>query len=136
MSGPAQIVPVVPASSGKVRLGSPHIFTDFFLIWMSDFKVKGVWLLCFIGVGITRTPESRIDDWARLMRKSVMGIDLGFVNFGRGRSDKYTTSESEFDTASEAEPQSESKSEGVHRSRVLRRIDGPVRIVVAKVFMS
>ena len=72
-----------------------------------------------------------------MMRNVAIGIDLGFVNIGRGRSDKHTTSESESesDTASESEPQSESKSEGVHSSRVLRRMDGLVRMVIANSFM-
>jgi hypothetical protein len=50
------------------------------------------------------------------MRNSVMAIDLGFVNFGRGRSDKHITSESKSDTASECELQSESNSKRVHSS--------------------
>ena len=70
-----------------------------------------------------------------MMRNVAIGIDLGFVNIGRGRSDKHTTSEPESDTASESEPQSESKSEGVHSSRVLRRMDSLVRIVIANSFM-
>ena len=70
-----------------------------------------------------------------MMRNVAIGIDLGFVNIGRGPSDKHTTSESESDTASESEPQSESKSDGVHSSRVLRRMDGLVRMVIANSFM-
>ena len=69
------------------------------------------------------------------MRNLVMGIDLGFVNVGRGRSDEHTMSESESDSTSDSEPQSESKSEGVHSSRVLRRMDGLVRMVIANSFM-
>ena len=69
------------------------------------------------------------------MRNLVMGIDLGFVNVGRCRSDKQTTSESEFVTASESEAPSDAESGEVHSSRALRRMEGRVRMVIENLFI-